>query len=338
MLGASAGCLVRQNLITAKGNMVAVRVDPNFGQLYNDYYCTRNILPSLAARPPVGTCLTDRMLVRAEEFIRTEFYNDYMKPWDFHSVLKAHVFRKGDSEIYVSFGCSPKFGEWQPEHINLLRRFVPYLQRAVAVDAILSHATATRDLLGKAVAAAGFAVFLLTGDCRVVFANAKAEDLVRRGVGLRSARGRLAAATPPPTCRLEAVARAAARPDRAVGDIGGTLELPRGEDRSPLIAHVIPLGPNRAAGILDFERPAVAVFIIDPDAGFGAQIERFAARFGLTPGETRVFAELVGGHGLLAVATQLNITEATARTHAKRIFDKTGTQRQTELIRRFFET
>jgi hypothetical protein len=34
----------------------------------------------------------------------------------------------------------------------------------------------------------------------------------------------------------------------------------------------------------------------------------------------------------------LKITEDTARTHAKRIFSKTGTNRQTELIRRFFET
>src|SRR5262249_41591882 len=117
MLGASAGCLVRHNLITAKGKMIAVRVDPKFGQLYDDYYCSRNILPNRAGRPPVGTCLTDRILVRAEEFIRTEFYNDFMKPWDFHSVLKAHVFRRGDYEIYVSFGCSPSFGEWQPQHI-----------------------------------------------------------------------------------------------------------------------------------------------------------------------------------------------------------------------------
>jgi DNA-binding CsgD family transcriptional regulator len=48
--------------------------------------------------------------------------------------------------------------------------------------------------------------------------------------------------------------------------------------------------------------------------------------------------ELVRGNGLLSAAAQLKITEATARTHAKRILAKTGTSRQTELIRRFFET
>jgi DNA-binding CsgD family transcriptional regulator len=66
-------------------------------------------------------------------------------------------------------------------------------------------------------------------------------------------------------------------------------------------------------------------------------IYHFSARFGLTAAETRVLGEIIGGKGLLAAAARLNISEATARTHARRIFDKTGTQRETELICRFFE-
>ena len=48
--------------------------------------------------------------------------------------------------------------------------------------------------------------------------------------------------------------------------------------------------------------------------------------------------EIIGGNGLLAAAAKLKITEPTARSHANRILAKTGTTRQTELIRRFFET
>ena len=65
---------------------------------------------------------------------------------------------------------------------------------------------------------------------------------------------------------------------------------------------------------------------------------RFAARFGLTPAETRLLAEIIAGNGLFAATAQLKITGATARTHAKRVLSKTGTNRRTELIRRFFET
>jgi len=211
------------------------------------------------------------------------------------------------------------------------------LQRAAAIHDLLSRTRATTNSLGAAVAAAGFAVFLLTKDCRVVFANAKAEDLVRRQMGLRYALGRLAAATPALTARLHALARHGSWPGRAEGDVGGSLELSRG-DCPPLLAHVIPLAASRAAAVFDIDRPAAAIFVVDPTAGLGAQIERFAARFGLTIAETRVLGEIIGGNGLLAAATKLKITEATARSHANHILAKTGTSRQTELIRRFFET
>ena len=54
-----------------------------------------------------------------------------------------------------------------------------------------------------------------------------------------------------------------------------------------------PLAASRAAAVFDIDRPAAAVFVVDPAAGLGSQIERFAARFGLTPAETRV---LGGNH------------------------------------------
>lgn len=67
-------------------------------------------------------------------------------------------------------------------------------------------------------------------------------------------------------------------------------------------------------------------------------IDRFSARFGLTAAEIRVLGEIIEGSGLLAAAARLNISETTARTHISRIFDKTGTHRQTELIHSFYES
>jgi DNA-binding CsgD family transcriptional regulator len=178
----------------------------------------------------------------------------------------------------------------------------------------------------------------LTGDCRVLFANAKAEDLIRHGIGLRYERGWLVATRPALTARLHALARQGACHKTSEGEIGGTLELCRGENGPPLVAHVIPLAPIRTVAIFDLDRPAAAVFIVDPATGLGTQIRHFAARVGLTAGETRVLAEIIAGNGLVAAATKLKITAETARTHAKRILAKTATARQTELICRFFET
>ena len=182
-----------------------------------------------------------------------------------------------------------------------------------------------------------FGVFLLTADCRVIRANAKAEDLVRLGISLRYEQGRLTAANPALTARLNRLVHQGVLSANAEGDVGGTLELRGGDDRAPLLAHVIPLAANRAVSIFDIDRPAAAVFIVDPAADFGARVRRFASRFRLTPGETRVVAVIIGGEGLQGASERLKISRATVRTHLDRIFSKTETNRQTELIRRFFE-
>ena len=43
-------------------------------------------------------------------------------------------------------------------------------------------------------------------------------------------------------------------------------------------------------------------------------------------------AEIIKGDGIQAAADRLGVSLATARTHLRHVFDKTGTQRQAELV------
>ncbi|MBX3247120.1 MAG: hypothetical protein KF901_08070 [Myxococcales bacterium] len=55
-------------------------------------------------------------------------------------------------------------------------------------------------------------------------------------------------------------------------------------------------------------------------------------RLGLTRTEARVATRLADGHALAAIAAELNIADATVRTHLRNIFRKTSTGRQAELV------
>jgi DNA-binding CsgD family transcriptional regulator len=61
-------------------------------------------------------------------------------------------------------------------------------------------------------------------------------------------------------------------------------------------------------------------------------IDRLRSHFGLTPAEARLALHLVTGETLRSAALKLSITYETARTSLKKIFRKTGTCRQAELI------
>ncbi len=79
-------------------------------------------------------------------------------------------------------------------------------------------------------------------------------------------------------------------------------------------------------------RPAAVLFVTDPDRDGRASTEALRRRFGLTRAEAAFLGEIVKGDGIQAAADRLGVSLATARTHLRHVFDKTGTQRQAELV------
>ena len=61
--------------------------------------------------------------------------------------------------------------------------------------------------------------------------------------------------------------------------------------------------------------------------------EAFARLHKLTGGELRVLMALAQGLGAKEAADMLGISEPTVRSHLQRIFSKTGTPRQADLMR-----
>ena len=59
-----------------------------------------------------------------------------------------------------------------------------------------------------------------------------------------------------------------------------------------------------------------------------------ARELALTPREAALAACLAAGRSLVEAAHELNLTEETARNYSKRIFAKTGTTGQADLVRR----
>lgn len=57
------------------------------------------------------------------------------------------------------------------------------------------------------------------------------------------------------------------------------------------------------------------------------------SEFGLTPAQPRLTTMLVNGRSVKEIAAALGIGDESARQYLKRIYRKTGTARQTDLVR-----
>jgi hypothetical protein len=272
--------------------------DPFYADAYVQHYHRINPLTAAVAAIAPGEVWTATSISQSDSFKASAFCNEFVRPQGWAELVVVGLLRTPKTFGNLSLQRSPNAMWVEPAEWHLLETLAPHLRRAAAIQDLLSRTRATTESLGAAVAAAGFAAFLLTRDCRVLFANAKAEDLIQRGIGLRYERGRLAATSPALTARLHALARKGACHKTSEGDIGGTLELCGGENRPPLVAHVIPLAPIRTVAIFGLDQPAIAVFIVDPAANLDATAQRIAARYGLTGAETRVLVELVAATGV----------------------------------------
>ncbi|MGA7384108.1 MAG: hypothetical protein WBW81_05290, partial [Methylocella sp.] len=168
-------------------------VDPFHADAYVQHYYKINPLNAASLAIAPGEVWTATHITQTDSFRASAFFNEHARPQGSADVVVVGLVRAPKTYGGLALQRSSnaiwmESAEWQ-----LLETLAPHLQRAAAIHERLARTRATTESLGAAVAAAGFAVFLLTGDCRVVFANAKAEDLVRRGMGLRYQHGRLAA-------------------------------------------------------------------------------------------------------------------------------------------------
>ncbi len=81
--------------------------------------------------------------------------------------------------------------------------------------------------------------------------------------------------------------------------------------------------------------PCMAVLIWDPEKTPPLRCDRIRHLYKLTAAEARVTEGLVRGLAVIELAREMRVQTNTIRTHLKRIYDKTGARRQSELVRLF---
>ena len=103
-----------------------------------------------------------------------------------------------------------------------------------------------------------------------------------------------------------------------------------------LIVRVIP-GPGLECWQGTEQRTAL-LRLYDQDLGLVVDERSLISLYGLTRGEASLAAKLIQGKSIEDAASELFVSPHTARTHLKRIFMKTDTHRQPELVVRMLLT
>jgi len=215
----------------------------------------------------------------------------------------------------------------------VLRLLSPHIRRAVMIADLLDARALARDMLAATLDRLAVGIILTDADGRVAHTNEAAVKMFGDGSTVRRVGDLLAARDANAARELAQAIRDAAS--------GTTIDIPRsgivvplkGETGRDLAAWVLPLDSGLRRELAAGFAAQVAVFIRELGDTSPFPAELFVRRYSITPAESRVMMLLVQGMTISEAAEALGISPPTAKTHLARLFDKTGTSRQTELVR-----
>ena len=214
-------------------------------------------------------------------------------------------------------------GRHRPEQIAALDACWPHLARAGLIAARLGLERAQATVSALQVLDLPAAVLSRTG--RVQVGNALFETM--SSLFLSTAFGGLALSDPAADSLFRrAVQAAAANTELAVQSI----PVKAGTQRPPLVVHVLPLRRS-ARDIFSNADVLVIATPVKADSNLPSR-SLLSALFDLAPSEARLAVALAAGLPLKAAAAEMGIEYGSARTYLARIFSKTGTNQQSELV------
>jgi DNA-binding CsgD family transcriptional regulator len=164
----------------------------------------------------------------------------------------------------------------------------------------------------------------------VLFANRIAREILATGDGLRSNGERLRADSPDQTWTLRSAIAQVLAPNHPSAS-GRMLALKRRSLRRPLSVLVTPIGRTPSNPIRPI--PIALILVTDPEREAMPAAAQLRQLYDFTSTEAQVALLVARGEGVSAAAETLGVTRSTVRTHLLRIFEKTNTTRQAELVR-----
>ncbi len=335
-VGATAGGLMLTDPIRQRFAAVSVGVSPAAVEAYNKYYWQVDPMAPILGRMPTGLLFTDRSVVERSELERTELHNDWAQPQGLEDSAFAILLRDGPALGAFCLGASKRVNAYErADSMRLLQLLVPHLQRAARTQWTMDCAIAGRNVAFAALARLRHGAVLIGAGGKVLFANDAAARLAGRADGLSIGASGLRAALASEDNALQRLfARAFAGNGSGV-PAGGMLAVTRVSGRRSFIVYVVPL--RHGAAEFMAHCPCAMAVIVDPDDPPRLSPDHLQQLYDLTPAEAVVAVELLSGSGLQAVADELRVTLSTVRIHLQRVFEKTGTHRQAELVRLLLE-
>jgi DNA-binding NarL/FixJ family response regulator len=303
--------------------------DEHFTRLYFEKYLPLNPMFPAAAFIGAGIVASSEDIMPRHELIETRFYKEWIEPQGIADALSVNLEKGTTRASMINVRTSAIVTPDMRQRMGLL---APHLQRAVAIGQLFDQNETTKQALTATLDHVEAMVLLVAADGAIAFANEPARAMLAKGDRLQAAGNVLRAVSAETNRTLREIFASAAKGDASVGVRGVAVPLSNAKQER-WFAHVLPLtsGNRRHTGLANH---AVAAILIRQAAlDSPPPLETLAGLHKLTASEVRVLDAVLKVNGVKAMADLLGLSQATIKTHLHNLFRKTGTRRQSDLVK-----
>jgi DNA-binding CsgD family transcriptional regulator len=332
LVGAQAAALLRKSDSRSTDVVHTCGIKSPSLELYRERYAKLDPTTSPLLLREVGEVASTTELVSYSDYVESRFYKEWLKPQGFVDSWHACLEKAATTSVHLVFWRKGKTSVESDATRDRMRLIVPHLRRLVLINNLVDRSKAEAALFGDALDGIAAGLFLVDASGRILHANVSGQALLARGGVLRAYGGKLVSQDASAEQELYRVLDAVGGGEVVAG--AGTVAVPlTARHGEHYVAHVLPLtsGVRRRAGT---GYPAAsAVFVQKALLDVPPPQEAIAKLYKLTPMELRVLFAIVQAGGVPEVAAMIGSSSSTIRTHLRRLFSKTGTGRQADLVK-----
>jgi len=325
--GLGGAAFLFQDLVQKECNVhLTVGIDPAASRPYEDYYSSIDEWWPPFLKTAEGKLSLSEDLCSNERLHRSEFYNDFVVPYDLPLFCAIPTLKRSNAVEFVTF-YRRKSGRpsSDPDSLKALSLLLPHLRIALRLRQHLTAAAEQERQLHSALNMLRFGIVLLDSAGCLLFANEIAEQILKNGDGLSMHQNKLNAQRSQESARLYKLIKSCALLQSDGGPPGGAMLVSRRRGGS-LQVMISPFTGEQSSA-----RIAVLISIAKHGPIGTAQVLR--ALYALTSTESSIAELLLCGLSLNEVADLNRISRETVRSHVKAILRKTQTRGQSDFIR-----
>lgn len=297
-----------------------------FGELAPDFIEMGGALRDI----PLGAIYHDHDVFGTETLRRSRVWQEWMRPQDMYGGMACRLAQHGETFWFFDVQRGRRQEGFDTEDIALLEKLYPVLRRVVEMRRHIGRVTAQRDEARSALDQIAMGIAVLDQGMRISYANEGADEILsdpQSALGLRQ--GRLYARRPADQRQLRHLIEGAllSAQDPLVSRQANMIL--RSEDGSHSLSACAMPAPPSVTQAHTSGKVMIALRRLEMATDLAACARQL---FDLTEAEARFASALAGGSSLTEAAGAQGVRISTARTHLARIFQKTNTRQQSQLV------